>query len=64
MVTCCCRFDFSHNGVIEGQRLGQVEGMCRQAAQRQQQVYSKEVPLADAQNINGMPVLPYDILLW
>lgn len=48
-----CRFDFSHNGVIEGQRLGEVEAMCRQAVQQEQRVYSKEVALEDAQKING-----------
>lgn len=39
--------------MIEGQRLGEIEGMCRQAVQQQQQVYSKEVALEDAQKING-----------
>ncbi|KAL3153432.1 hypothetical protein ABBQ38_011767 [Trebouxia sp. C0009 RCD-2024] len=48
------RFDFSHNGVIEGQRLGEVEAMCRQAVQQEQRVYSKEVALEDAQKINGL----------
>ena len=48
-----CRFDFSHNGVIEGQRLGEIEALCRQSVQQEQQVYSKEVALEDAQKING-----------
>lgn len=39
--------------MIDGQRLGEIEGMCRQAVQQQQQVYSKEVALEDAQKING-----------
>ncbi len=52
-----CRFDFSHNGVIDAQKLGDVEGMCRQAGQQEQQIYSKEVSLEEAQKINGMPVL-------
>jgi hypothetical protein len=51
-----CRFDFSHNGVIDAQKLGDVEGMCRQAVQQEQQVYSKEVSLEEAQKINGTPV--------
>jgi alanyl-tRNA synthetase len=51
------RFDFSHNGVIDAQKLGDVEGMCRQAVQQEQHVYSKEVSLKEAQKINGMPVL-------
>lgn len=51
------RFDFSHNGVIDAQKLGDVEGMCRQAVQQEQQVYSKEVSLEEAQKINGMPFL-------
>lgn len=51
---CCFRFDFSHNGVIEGKRLGEIEGMCRQAVQQEQQVYAKEVSLEEAQKINGM----------
>lgn len=49
----CCRFDFSHNGVIEAQKLGEVEGTCRQAVQQEQQVYAKEVSLEEAQKIHG-----------
>lgn len=51
-----CRFDFSHNGVIEAQRLEKIEAMCRQSAQQQQQVYAKEVSLAEAQHISGEPL--------
>ena len=51
------RFDFSHNGVIDAQKLGDVEGMCRQAVQQEQHIYSKEVSLEEAQKITGMPVL-------
>lgn len=48
-----CRFDFSHNGVIEAQRLQKIEAMCRESAQQEQKVYAKEVSLAEAQHING-----------
>ena len=48
-----CRFDFSHNGVIEAQRLEKIEAMCRESAQQEQKVYAKEVSLAEAQHING-----------
>ena len=51
------RFDFSHNGVIDAQKLGDVEGMCRQAVRQEQHIYSKEVSLEEAQKINGMPLL-------
>ncbi|KAA6428526.1 MAG: Alanyl-tRNA synthetase [Trebouxia sp. A1-2] len=46
------RFDFSHNGVIDAQKLGDVEGICRQSVQQEQQIYSKEVSLEEAQKIN------------
>ncbi|KAL0043139.1 hypothetical protein WJX79_010270 [Trebouxia sp. C0005] len=48
------RFDFSHNGVIDAQKLGDVEGICRQSVQQEQQIYSKEVSLEEAQKINGL----------
>lgn len=48
------RFDFSHNGVIEAQRLSQIESMCRQSVQQGQQIYSKEVSLEQAQQVNGL----------
>ncbi|DBB11178.1 hypothetical protein WJX82_002672 [Trebouxia sp. C0006] len=48
------RFDFSHNGVIDAQKLGDVEGMCRQAVQQEQHIYSKEVSLEEAQKITGL----------
>ena len=50
------RFDFTHNGVIDGPSLGKIEAISRQQLQAKMKVYAKEVPLKEAQHINGMPV--------
>mmetsp|Transcript_19360 Transcript_19360/g.58510 ORF Transcript_19360/g.58510 Transcript_19360/m.58510 type:complete len:958 (+) Transcript_19360:236-3109(+) len=48
------RFDFSHPGVIEPAKLQAIEEMCLDSLAKAHQVYSKEVPLAQARDINGL----------
>lgn len=48
------RFDFSNNGVVEADKLGQVEAICREKLAAQLPVSSKEVPLAAAKEITGL----------
>lgn len=48
------RFDFSNNGVIEADKLGAVEAICRAQLSSSLPVSSKEVPLSSAKDINGL----------
>jgi alanyl-tRNA synthetase len=48
------RFDFSNNGVIEADKLGAVEAICRAQLASSLPVSSKEVPLSSAKDINGL----------
>ena len=48
------RFDFSNNGVIEADKLGAVEAICRAQLSSSLIVSSKEVPLSSAKEINGL----------
>lgn len=49
------RFDFSHNGVIDGPTLGKIEDICNEQLAANLQIYERETPLADAKQINGEP---------
>eukprot|EP00884_Botryococcus_braunii_P001847 jgi/Botrbrau1/11663/Bobra.168_2s0018.1 len=48
------RFDFSHNGSIETLSLARIESICQAAVEQALPVYSKEVSLAQARQINGL----------
>ncbi|KAL4446750.1 hypothetical protein ABPG77_007994 [Micractinium sp. CCAP 211/92] len=48
------RFDFSNNGVVETAKLAEIEAICQEFVANPQQVYKKEVPLAQAKAINGL----------
>ena len=48
------RFDFSNNGVVEWDKLGAVEAICRKQLAEHLPVHSKEVALAAAKEINGL----------
>ncbi|KAL4856101.1 Alanine--tRNA ligase [Chlorella vulgaris] len=48
------RFDFSNNGVVDSAKLAQVDSICQQFLAEPLQVYTKEVPLAQAKAINGL----------
>lgn len=48
------RFDFSHKQALTPKELEKVEEICNQEIRANKQVYSKDVPLADAKNINGV----------
>eukprot|EP00891_Asterochloris_glomerata_P009564 jgi/Astpho2/9564/fgenesh1_pm.00146_%23_11_t len=48
------RFDFNHEGVVDAGKLQQIEAMCRKTVQQHQEVYTKPVSLALAEQINGV----------
>jgi alanyl-tRNA synthetase len=48
------RFDFSHNKGISPEDLAKVEQICNAEIKKALPVYSKELPLAIAQKINGL----------
>lgn len=47
------RFDFSHSGPIDAVALGRIEGICRGQLLDALPVYSMDVSLAQARQING-----------
>lgn len=47
------RFDFSHNGSIDTLGLARIEAICQESLAKALPVYSKEVSLALARQING-----------
>jgi alanyl-tRNA synthetase len=48
------RFDFSNNGPVDTPKLEAIEAICRKALAASLPVYSREVPLAQAKEINGL----------
>lgn len=47
------RFDFSHNGSIDTMGLARIEAICQDSLSKALPVYSKEVSLSLAKQING-----------
>ena len=48
------RFDFSNNGAVSPETLGEVEAICRAQIDDALQVYTAEVPLQQAKGIQGL----------
>ena len=48
------RFDFCNNGIIEADKLGAVEAICREQLAAKLTVSSKEVALSSAKEISGL----------
>mmetsp|Transcript_36663 Transcript_36663/g.81584 ORF Transcript_36663/g.81584 Transcript_36663/m.81584 type:complete len:1184 (-) Transcript_36663:438-3989(-) len=48
------RFDFSNNGVVESDKLGAIESICRDVLSKQLNVFTKDVALAQAKEVNGL----------
>lgn len=48
------RFDFSHKQALTVNELEKVENICNEEIRANKQVYSKDVPLADAKAITGV----------
>ncbi|GMH32692.1 hypothetical protein BSKO_00526 [Bryopsis sp. KO-2023] len=46
------RFDFSNPGVVDAEKLGQVEAICREHIEKALPLYEREVPLEEAKKIN------------
>lgn len=48
------RFDFSNNGPVDGEKLLEVENICRDQLKADLKVYSQEVALSQAKSIKGL----------
>ncbi len=48
------RFDFNNNGAIDPAKLQEIEAICRSTIEDALPIYTKEVPLQQAREINGL----------
>lgn len=48
------RFDFTNNGAVPADKLAEIESICCDFVSSPRDVYAKDVPLAQAKEINGL----------